>query len=210
MKERFLREGFENFEPHNILEMLLFFSIPQKDTNELAHTLIDRFGSVSGVFDASFSELTDVPGIKEHSATLLKMMPQIARLYVTEKNDTGGEILASIEKIGKYFKNKYIGVNKETVYLLLLDNKYKIIDCLKIHEGSVNSAAITIRVLVEEALLRKASAAVIAHNHPSGVAVPSPEDLYTTRNIREAFSIIGIEFMAHILVAGNRYVNIVS
>lgn len=210
MKERFLREGFENFEPHNVLEMLLFYTIPQKDTNELAHALIERFGSISEVFDAPYSELIAVPGIKEHSATFLKMLPQVARIYMTEKNNANGVMLPSIEKMGKYFKHKYIGATKEIVYLLLLDNKYKVIDCIKIHEGSVNSASITTRTLIELALQRNAASAVIAHNHPSGIASPSPDDLYTTHTIRNAFNLIGVNFLAHILVAGNRYTNILK
>ena len=78
MKERFLLEGLEHFEPHNILELLLFYSVPQKDTNETAHLLIERFGSLRGVLDAPFEELCRVPGIKEHSATLIKLIPALA------------------------------------------------------------------------------------------------------------------------------------
>ena len=81
LKGRFLREGLEHFEPHNVLELLLFYSIPQKDTNETAHLLMQRFGSLQGVFDAPFEELCRVPGIKEHSATLIKLIPSLARLY---------------------------------------------------------------------------------------------------------------------------------
>ena len=86
MKRRFLKEGLDNFEPHNVLELLLFYYIPQKDTNEIAHALIERFGTLSDVLDASFDDLICVPGIKEHSATLLKMIPALSRRYVMEKN----------------------------------------------------------------------------------------------------------------------------
>ena len=123
MKERFLREGIENFEPHNVLELLLFYSIPQKDTNEIAHRLINRFGSLSAVFEASFSELIEIDGIKEHSATLIKLIPALAQRYVSEANSFSGSFIPTIEEAGKYFKAKYIGATKEIVYLLLLDNK---------------------------------------------------------------------------------------
>ena len=144
VKNRFLAEGFDHFEPHNILEMLLFYAIPQKDTNELAHSLINRFGSLEKVFDASFEELMTVPGIKEHSATLIKMIPSLARVYYMEKNKAG-ESLTNLDAWGQYFVNRYIGIEVETVFLLLLDNKFNIIECAKIHEGSVNSSAISIR-----------------------------------------------------------------
>lgn len=210
MKERFLREGIENFEPHNVLELLLFFSIPQKDTNEIAHRLIDRFGSLAAVFDAPFSELIKVDGIKEHSATLIKLVPALAQRYISEANSNDGKFLPTMADVGKYFISKYIGATKETVYLLLLDNKYKIIDCVKIHEGSVNSSAITMRKLIELALESKASAAVLAHNHPGGIPVPSADDIFTTKETERAFTLIGVSFLGHILVAGNKYVNILD
>lgn len=207
VKNRFLAEGLDHFEPHNVLELLLFYAIPQKDTNELAHTLINKFGSLERVFDAPFEELLTVPGIKEHSATLIKMIPALSRRYSIEKNKVG-EILSDADAWGKYFVGRYIGVEVETVFLLLLDNKYNEIDCVKIHEGSVNSSAITIRKLVEIAYSRQASMAVLAHNHPRGVAIPSAEDLFTTNGIADAFRLMGISFLGHIIVAGDKYINI--
>ncbi len=210
MKKRFLSEGLKNFEPHNVLELLLFYSIPQKDTNETAHALIERFGSLSGVFDAPFEELMRVKGIKEHSATLIKLVPELAQRYSEDINKTDGDFLSTLSQIGDFFISKYIGVTKETVYLLLLDNKYKIIDCVKIHEGSVNSSSLTIRRLIETALERKAAMAVLAHNHPIGLPVPSPDDLFTTEEAARAFALMGINFLGHILVAGNKYVNLLK
>ena len=210
MKERFLREGIENFNPHNVLELLLFYSIPQKDTNETAHRLIERFGSLSAVFEAPFSELIKVDGVKEHSATLIKLIPELAQRYVSEANSFGGTYLPTADDAGKYFKAKYIGATKEIVYLLLLDNKYKILDCVKIHEGSVNSSAITMRKLIEVAIEAKASYAVLAHNHPGGLTIPSSDDIFTTRETAKAFNLIGVNFLAHILVAGDKYIDILN
>jgi hypothetical protein len=121
MKERFLREGIAYFEPHNVLELLLFYAIPQKDTNEIAHRLIERFGSLSAVFEAPFSELIQVEGIKEHSATLIKLIPELAGRYVSESYGTKGVLLPTLDDAAEYLKSKYIGVTKEIVYLLLLD-----------------------------------------------------------------------------------------
>lgn len=209
VKRRFLTEGLDNFEPHNVLELLLFYSIPQKDTNELAHALIERFGTLAEVFDASFDDLIGVPGIKEHSAVLIKMVPALSRRYAIEKNRTTAS-LSSMEKIGEYLVNKYVGINVETVFLLLLDNKFNLIECVKIHEGSVNSSAITLRRLIETALFKRASMAVLAHNHPSGVALPSSDDLFTTREIKRAFDLMEIKLLAHIIVAGNSYLDILK
>lgn len=206
-KDRFLSEGLDSFEPHNVLELLLFYSIPQKDTNETAHILINRFGSLSAVFDAPYDELLTVPGISEHSATLIKLIPAISRRYAMEKNSKVTK-LSSIEDIGKYLVARYLGVTEETVLLLLLDNKFGLIDCVKVHEGSVNSSAITMRKLIETALFKRASMVVLAHNHPSGVALPSSDDLFTTQQVKRAFDLVEIGMLAHIIVAGDTFTNI--
>lgn len=206
-KDRFLSEGLDSFEPHNVLELLLFYSIPQKDTNETAHMLINRFGSLSAVFDAPYDDLLTVPGISEHSATLIKLIPAISRRYAMEKNSKVTK-LSSIEDIGKYLVARYLGVTEETVLLLLLDNKFGLIDCVKVHEGSVNSSAITMRKLIETALFKRASMVVLAHNHPSGVALPSSDDLFTTQQVKRAFALVEIGMLAHIIVAGDTFTNI--
>ena len=206
-KDRFLSEGLDSFEPHNVLELLLFYSIPQKDTNETAHMLINRFGSLSAVFDAPYDDLLTVPGISEHSATLIKLIPAISRRYAMEKNSKVTK-LSSIEDIGKYLVARYLGVTEETVLLLLLDNKFGLIDCVKVHEGSVNSSAITMRKLIETALFKRASMVVLAHNHPSGVALPSSDDLFTTQQVKRAFDLFEIGMLAHIIVEGDTFTNI--
>ncbi len=206
-KDRFLSEGLDGFEPHNVLELLLFYSIPQRDTNETAHMLINRFGSLSAVFDAPYDDLLTVPGISDHSATLIKLIPAVSRRYAMEKNSKATR-LSSIEDIGKYLVARYLGVTEETVLLLLLDNKFGLIDCVKVHEGSVNSSAITMRKLIETALFKRASMVVLAHNHPSGVAIPSSDDLFTTQQVKRAFDLVEIGMLAHIIVAGDTFTNI--
>lgn len=209
VKNRFLSEGLDHFEPHNILELLLFYSIPQKDTNELAHALINRFGSLENVFDAPYQDLLTVPGIKEHSATLIKMIPALARRYSIEKNKVS-ESLCDVDAWGKYFVSRYIGVDVETVFLLLLDNKFNVIDCVKLHEGSVSSSAVNIRKMTEIIFSRKAPMVVLAHNHPSGIAIPSAADIALTLDLCRAFQVLEIRLLAHILVAGETYVNVLS
>ena len=103
---------------------------------------------------------------------------------------------------------RYLGVTEETVLLLLLDNKFGLIDCVKVHEGSVNSSAITMRKLIETALFKRASMVVLAHNHPSGVALPSSDDLFTTQQVKRAFDLVEIGMLAHIIVAGHTFTNI--
>ena len=208
LKRRFIKEGLENFEEHNTLELLLFYSVPQKDTNELAHALIDRFGSVSGVLDAPYDALITVPGIKENSATLLKLIPQLCKKYVSEKTKKADRFNGS-DDIGKYFLPLFIGETDECVRLLLLDNGRRAIDCVKVYEGSVNSSSVAPRKLIELALLKKAAAVALAHNHPGGIAVPSGDDINTTYALKTAFSNIGIPLVSHINVAVNKFTYII-
>ena len=204
LKNQFFLNGLDGFEPHNVLELLLFFTIPRKDTNPIAHKLLDTFGSFSAVFEADFEDLINVPGITPHSATLIKMIPEISRYYYTDRQ-RGRVDLSSSEKIGKYLINLYYGVNVETVYVLLLDNKMHLIGRIKLHEGSVNSAAVDVRKIAERALTKRASHVVLAHNHPNGIPVPSGDDLLTTQNVLRALKPLQIDFVNHFVVAEDKY-----
>ena len=209
IKERFLTEGLDGFEPHEILELLLYYAIPQKNTNDLAHALINRFGSLAAVFDAPYDDLLSVSGISEHSATLIKLIPSISRRYALEKNSAATR-LETIEDVGKYLVARYLGVTEETVLLLLLDNNHRLMECIRVHEGSVNSSSITMRRLVELALFKRASFAVLAHNHPDGIAIPSSDDIFTTRQAKRAFDLLEIHIMGNIIVAGDTFTNILD
>lgn len=206
VKERFLRSGLEDFSPHEVLELILFYAVPQKDTNELGHRLINHFGSLSQVFHASYEELLEVDGIGEHAATLLRLwLPAASCVLASDQEKRINTIFNTVNRVGEYLITRYIGTRNETVYLMLLDNRYALIDCVRVHEGAVNSVGITPRRLIEIAFRNNASMAVLAHNHPGGMAVPSMEDVGTTISLRDAFEAVGIPLIEHILVAGNKY-----
>ena len=193
--QRFLEEDLDNFEPHNVLELLLFYAIPRKDTNELAHVLIDTFGSLKGVFDAPYEELIKVAGIGPNTAALLKLVPSLTRTYYS--SDARSVILDTSEKSGEYFLPYYIGQTEEVVRLACLDAGGKVISNQILHRGSANAAEVNIRKIVN----------ILAHNHPGGLPLPSEEDVATTKSIREALMPMGILLMDHIIVAGQDYVS---
>ena len=204
LKERFVNCGLDDFNEYNALELLLFYTIPQKDTNPIAHRLIEKFGSFSEVLDADHDELITVDGVSDHTATFLNLIPQAARYYQSNKLEER-KMFATYSDIGEYLVGKYVGVVQETVYMLLLDNKRCLISCVKVHEGSVNSAAVSVRKMAETALKKRASAVVVAHNHPKGLPIPSPDDLVFTKSLKNALQTLEIEFVDHFIVADDKY-----
>ena len=209
LKQRFLEEGLDNFTEIQVLELLLFYAIPRSDTNPLAHALLEHFGSLSQVLEADVEELKKVPGIGDHAATLLALVIDLCRYYqVTCAQQT--EILTTLDACGKYLVPKFFGRTRETVFLLCLDAKCKVLCCKEIGEGSVNTAAISVRKVVETALSANATTVILAHNHPSGIAVPSNEDIQTTQRIAAALSAVEIHLADHIVVADGDYVSMVQ
>lgn len=209
LKNRFLREGGSSFESHNLLELLLFYAVPRKDTNPIAHELIKCFGSVGAVLDADIESLVQINGISEHSAVLIKLISEFVKRYYA--NSLGsGVIFKDKESLGEYLVKRYTGVTTETVILLCLTSGGELIKETVICEGSVNSAAFGVRTIIEEAFKTKASTVVLAHNHPKGTAVPSSDDIWTTSNVSRAVELSGIEFYDHFVIAGNKYTGILK
>ena len=209
LKERFLRSGLDDFTEIQVLELLLFYAMPRQDTNPIAHALLERFGSLSQVMDASMEKLLEVKGVGTHGATLIRLAKDIGRAY--EISRARQElVLPTIEQCGDYLKSFFRGRKNETVFLLSLDAKLKVLDCREVGEGSVNYASVPVRRVVEMALEAGASSVVLAHNHPSGIALPSGEDIQTTRRLAAALSAVEIVLVDHIIVADEDYVSMVQ
>ena len=206
MRARFLAGGLEGFAPHEALELLLYYAIPRRDTNPIAHALMERYGSLSAVLTAPVEDLKKVEGVGESAAVLLKLAPQLyrkARLSDAEQET----VLSSVERVGAYLLERFAGEKNEVVYQLCLDRKGKLLACKKLGEGGVASADLDIRRLVENALLTGASSVVLAHNHPSGVALPSRDDYAATDRAKTALSVVGVALADHIIVADGDFVS---
>ena len=206
MRQRFLKGGLESFADHEALELLLYFAIPRRDTNPIAHALMERYGSLPAVLAAPMEDLQKVDGIGESAATLLRLVPQLAkRARLAESGqDT---VLNTADRAGAYLLERFSGEKNEVVYQLCLDRKGKLLACKKLGEGGVSNADLNIRVLMENAILTSASAVILAHNHPSGVALPSGEDYAATERAQKALATIGVALTDHIIVADEDFVS---
>ena len=208
MRERFFHEGMDHFSEYEALELLLYYAIPRKDTNPIAHALIDHFGSLGQVLEASVEELEQVSGISRNAAVLIKLVTEMGRLYLVKRAEEN-TVLRTIKDCGDYLKPCFFGRTNETVFLLCLDARCKVLGCRKVGEGSVNSANVPIRRIVEMALGANATSVVLAHNHPSGLAVPSDEDVATTQRVAAALRAVDVILVDHIVVANDDYVSMV-
>lgn len=204
MKERYLKAGLDSFSPHEVVELMLYYAIPQKDVNELAHTLIERFGSFAGLIEADYEDILSVKGMGPNSALMFCLYRDVARRYLIDSSEVPF-VYDSIEKIGQYFVNFFVGVTVERLYAMLFDNRMKLIDTILLEEGSVNSVNMPIRKMLSKISQRSASAIVLAHNHPNGTAYPSNEDIMNTRQIKEICDMMGLTLIDHIVVSGKYY-----
>lgn len=209
MRQRFLQEGLDGFTDIQVLELLLFYCISRKDTNPIAHALLEQFGSLSQVLEAPVEELCKVEGIGENAAVFLQLVTQVGRYYLTDRVSKI-KVLPTLESCAEYMRPLFFGRKVEMVYLLCLDAKCKVLCCRKMAEGSVNSTGISVRKIVEMALASNASSVVLAHNHPGGLAIPSSEDVAVTRRVVAALQAVEIHFIDHIVVADDDYVSMVQ
>lgn len=206
MKKRFLEHGLESFEDHSVLELLLFYALPRADVNPLAHTLVDRFGSLSAVFDAPVEELVKTTGIGRSTAEFIKLIPQVSRRYLVSRTSFD-DILDTSKKAGEYLLPRFYAERDEVVFMVCLDAKCKVLNCRLLFRGGVNSAAVSVRKIVENALAYNSTSVILAHNHTSGIAVPSNEDKETTRRIEQALGAVDITLSDHIVVADDDFVS---
>lgn len=210
LRRQLLEGGLDSFSDVQVLELLLSFAIPRIDVNPLAHRLLETFGSFAGVLDASPLDLKRVEGIGENAAVLLSAMPQLMRRYTINRSKEDGAILNNTTKLGNYLVPFFFGAQEERVYLLSMDAKCKALDCRLLFTGSINTVGVSVRRIVEEALRQKATSVVLAHNHTSGIALPSREDEETTRIVRDALDIVGILLVDHIVVADGDFVSMAA
>lgn len=192
--------GFENLEEHEALELLLFYAIPRVDTNETAHRLLAKFGSLHRVFDAGKEALAEVDGVGESAAFFLTLLPHVMEKYMLSKQIKHVKLSKSAQ-YGEYMLPYFIGKTEEMFYMLLLDSKFTTISCEYICSGSSTNVNVNIQKVMALASRKNVAFAVIAHNHPSGFAIPSKTDLSTSEKLYALLQTINVTLLDHIIVS---------
>lgn len=201
MRERFRKEGLEGFAPHEALELLLFYARARGDVNPLAHELLDSFGSIKGVLEARPEQLMAVKGVGEETATMLSLIVPLFRKY-QECLCAERKILRNRVAAEEYCSALLAGLRTERLYVISISSAMTVLGQRAVGEGSLNEVPAYPRLVVETALNYNAFGVVLCHNHPGGIAEPSPDDVAATQNIEAVLRHLGIRLIDHIIVAG--------
>lgn len=204
LKEKFVGSGVDAFHDYEVLELLLTYAIPRRDVKPLAKELLTQFGSLKGVLDAQSGDLEQIKGIGLHTALLIKLIKDVAALYLKERAKEKAQISCTRE-LFDYCQTAMGGLKDEQFRVIYLDAQNRIIDVETIQDGIVNQAVVYPRKVLEKALRRKASAIILVHNHPSGHVKPSEADIRLTRTIQETARMLDILVHDHIIIGENRF-----
>ena len=205
-KRQFLAQGISGLPDHKVLELVLFYAIPQGDVNPLAHRLVDHFGSLAGVFHATYDQLLEVKGVGPNTAALLQLIPAVSARYLQESASFDGRI-DSTWQFRELLLPLFFGQRDEIAYLVCMDSKNKVIVTKKLGEGVADAVQIAPRKVLEAALGCNATRVALAHNHVSGVALWSEADLDTTLHLKRLLEETGIELVDHLIIANDEMVS---
>ncbi len=205
VREKFYECGFQGMASHNILEMLLFFGIPYKDTNSMAHELIEKFGSLSGVFEAKRSDLLQIKGMTENAACLISMILPLYRKY-SEDLGKRRKTFSNTKEIVDFLQPLYLDNNNiERVYVLCFDSKGSLITYRMINEGDINSSDFDYRKISALVLETNAASVIVSHNHPHGIASPSLQDIEVTKSLFRFLLTLKVKLEDHLIITDDEY-----
>lgn len=206
LKQRYLDEGLDSFTEHQILELLLFYALPQGDTNPLAHRLLEYYGSLAAVLDAEYEDLQQLTGLGPHAALLLSLLPDLWRRYRLSAQSPR-PAFSNREQVAQYVQTLFIGSTYEVFYLICLNKRNLVTQAVKINEGTLDGVGIEPRLVAEAALRHRAKNVILAHNHPGGSLKPTSTDLYLTNQLAAVLAGLDIGVLDHIIVAGDQYLS---
>lgn len=200
VREKYIANGLDSFADHEVLELLLFYANKRGDTNPIAHRLIEHFGSLSAVFEASYDDLTEIENIGDTAATLITLVPQLFRRYTCDKADKTG-FITNADEAKAFLAPRFYGLRSESVGIICLDSQCRANNFTFVSEGSLTLAQIDTRKVAQLALRNNAASIIIAHNHPGGIATPSRNDVEATKLLINALALINIKVADHIIIS---------
>ncbi len=201
LRERFDRSGFEGFHDHEVLEMVLSYALPRRDTKGTAKELLEKFKTLSSVFDAPPSSLKEIDGVKDYAATFLAMIPRLLERYYKDRWKEN-PIIGSMNQAVDYISTLLCTKRVEVFCMLALNSRNGVIAVEEIQRGSVNKTAVFPRLVVEAALKHRATAVILAHNHPGGDPNPSQADRVLTQKLKKILNELDIAVHDHVIIAG--------
>lgn len=204
MREQYIANGLKGMADHNVLEFLLFFGIPQKDTNELAHRLLQRFGSFADVLRADVAELKALPGMTENAACLLHLILPVYQRYCASLS-AARPVFSETKDILEFVRPYFLDATRERVFLLCLDDRKRLLALRKLNEGSLSDVMLDMRKIASVVLETKAKAVVLIHNHPNGIAQPSCNDIDTTKQVYTFLAHLKVHLLDHLILTEKDY-----
>ena len=209
MRERFRSGGLDGFADHEVLELMLFYAIPQRNVNPLAHELIAHFGSLYAVLDAPAEELCRVEGVGENAATLLSLFSHAAR-RLEKSRSSEKKMLRNRGEAERHCRNLLKGLRQEHFYVVCMDSQMHINGDVLIGRGTLDEVQAYPRLVAEAVLRHNARSVILCHNHPGGSAIPSAADVETTRVLADLFATLGVTLIDHMVVAADRTLSMAS
>ncbi len=211
IRREVLDYGMDHMPDYKVLEIFLYGCLARGDTNELAHRIVEHFGSIDALMNANGDELMRIPGVGEQTAVQImsgmELFRRCMRARIERANDTKN-VYTSLQKIAERMWSYFQGLDKERLYMLLFDNRMALISQQVISNGSINSTDVCNYAIVRQIMEKNAASVVLAHNHPHGNATPSPEDIQVTDDLFHLLKGIGIPLREHIIIADDRFSSI--
>lgn len=199
VRDKILANGIKDLPAHEVLEYVLFSFIPRKNTNEIAHELINKFGSFADVLLQDADRLMTVKGMTKNAAIFISMLPELFRLFV-QQVERPHECICGKGEAKMHILSKAFGKKAEEFYVACLDARDNLIKVECLSKGCGDSVAVSARAVTEFALRTGAVSVIIAHNHPSGGLTPTEDDILFTRNVLWTLDGIGVELRDHFVV----------
>ena len=205
LRNRFEKSGFEGFNDYEVLEFLLTYTIPRKDTKALAKDLFDRFGTLKEILSADQEELKKIDGLGKQSVIFIKALNEFIKFYFEHQVEKNEIEFTTIDNLLKYLNATIGSCKNEVVKVLYLNAQNKMLHTELISEGTVNESYLNPRKIVETALKYKTTSVIVAHNHPDGEPKPSEYDNIITQKIAEALEVVDIDLQDHIIIASEGF-----